>query len=272
MGNFSVLIHPHDRIILAIREHIGTEEAVGVGGGEGVGVDEPADGRIIVAALEVVEARLAVVVITTVAQWVDVPDEGGIRGLFAVSTMHGVVAPRAVGAAAQRNAADNDDDLWLCADGCTHHSDHLSISLRAVLLHRPLAESPIFRVTGWNFSLFCRSIRNLDTVSTMIKIFCRIVAQISVFHRKHVTMMRVKPFSFILHLSVPIIYNPIRQVAECLSGHVENLICLRREKIAFVYLNSSIYVIPANVYCTCIVSIIYLHTQRHSCIVQDILL
>ena len=24
------------------------------------------------------------------------PDEGGIRGLFAVSTMHGIVAPRAV--------------------------------------------------------------------------------------------------------------------------------------------------------------------------------
>ena len=129
-----------------------------------------------------------------------------------------------------------------------------------------------FLFTGWNFALFCHSIRNLNTASTMIKIFCRIVAQISVFHRKHVTMMRVKPFSFILHLSVPIIYNPIRQVAECLSGHVENLICLRREKIAFVYLNSSIYVIPANVYCTCIVSIIYLHTQRHSCIVQDILL
>ena len=84
--------------------------------------------------------------------------------------------------------------------------------------------------------------------------------------------MLVKPFSFILHLSVPIIYNLIRQVAERLSSHIENLICLRREKIAFVYLNSSIYVIPANVYCTCIVSIIYLHTQRHSCIVQDILL
>lgn len=67
------------------------------------------------------------------------PDEGGIRGLFAVSTMHGVVAPRAVGAAAQRDAAGNDDDLWLCADGCTHHSDHLFISLRAVLLHRPLS-------------------------------------------------------------------------------------------------------------------------------------
>ena len=65
------------------------------------------------------------------------PNEGGIRSLFAVSTMHGIVAPRAVGAAAQRDTADNDDDLWLCADGCTHHSDHLSISQRAMLLHRP---------------------------------------------------------------------------------------------------------------------------------------
>ena len=65
------------------------------------------------------------------------PDEGSIRSLFAVSTMHGIVAPRAVGAAAQRDAADNDDDLWLCADGCTHHSDHLSISQRAVLMHCP---------------------------------------------------------------------------------------------------------------------------------------
>lgn len=84
------------RVILAIREHIGAEEAVGVGGGEGVGVNEPAVGKVIVPALEVVKARLTVVVIAAVAQRVDVPDEGGIRGLFAVSTMHGVVAPRAV--------------------------------------------------------------------------------------------------------------------------------------------------------------------------------
>ena len=75
-------------------------------------INEPAVGEVIVPALEVVEARLAVVVITTVAQWVDVPDEGGIRGLFAVSTMHGIVAPRAVGATAQRDTADNDNDLW----------------------------------------------------------------------------------------------------------------------------------------------------------------
>ena len=332
MHPFTGWIATIHRIILAICEHIGAEEAVGIGGGEGVRIDEPAVGEVVVPALEVVKARFAVVVITTVAQRVDVPDEGGIRGLFAVSTMHGVVAPRAVvvgrgeravrvqqrndvalrvkdvvverrgravvvdhgerlaavvvheleglhrlvnrivavarlpllahdlagergigigrralvggrvdllaaadtghvvgigdllavhrcggelaalrpregivlavvvrdgvaggwevarlrlpliqdilgravcrhareqvrprgirvakglrdravlrdaadvarrvvGAAAQRDAADNDDDLWLCADGCTHHSDHLSISLRAVQQHRPL--------------------------------------------------------------------------------------------------------------------------------------
>lgn len=130
-------INPHDRVILTIREHIGAEEAVGVGGSEGVGVNEPADGRVIIAALEVVEAGLGVVVIATVAQGIDVPDEGGRSVLHTFVIVHGVVAPRAVGAAAQRNAAGNDDDLWLCADGCTHHSDHLSISQRAVLMHRP---------------------------------------------------------------------------------------------------------------------------------------
>ena len=130
------MVNKHNRVILTIREHIGAEEAVGVGGGEGVGVDEPAVGKVVVPALEVVETRFAVVVVAAVTQGIDVPDEGGIRGLFAVSTMHGIVAPRAVGAAAQRNAADNDDDLWLCADGCTHYSDHLSISQRAVLMHR----------------------------------------------------------------------------------------------------------------------------------------
>ena len=92
----TIMIHKRNGIILTICEHIGAEEAVGISGGEGVGVDEPAVGKIVVPALEVVKARLAVVIITTVAQWVDVPDEGSIRSLFAVSTMHGVVAPRAV--------------------------------------------------------------------------------------------------------------------------------------------------------------------------------
>ena len=57
------------------------------------------------------------------------PDEAGGGVLLSVCIVHGVVAPRAVGAAAQRDAAGNDDDLWLCADGCTHHSDHSSIFL-----------------------------------------------------------------------------------------------------------------------------------------------
>ena len=47
------------------------------------------------------------------------------------------VARRVVTVAAQRDTTGNDDDLWLCADGCTHHCDHLSIFLRAVLMHRP---------------------------------------------------------------------------------------------------------------------------------------
>ena len=96
MSNFSILIRPHDRVILAIREHIGAEKSVGISGSEGVGVNEPAVGKVVVPALEVVEARFAVVVIPAVTQGVDVPDEGRIRGLFAVSTMHGVVAPCAV--------------------------------------------------------------------------------------------------------------------------------------------------------------------------------
>ena len=311
-----MLITKQDRIILAICEHVTIQNATNIRSYICIRINEPAVGEVIVPALEVVKARFAVVVIAAVAKGVDVPDEGRIRGLFAVSTMHGIVAPRAVvvgrgeravrvqqrndvalrvedivierrgravvidhgerlvavvvdklerlvapslphdlagergvvvrravdrfagadtghvisigdllavdrrggelaalrpregivlavvvrdgvaggwevarlrlpliqdilgravrrhareqvwprgvrvaeglrdravlrdaadvarrvvGAAAQRDTADNDDDLWLCADGCTHHSDHLSISLRAVLVHRPLA-------------------------------------------------------------------------------------------------------------------------------------
>ena len=109
-------------------------------------INEPAVGKVVVPALEVVKARFAVVVIAAVTQGIDVPDEGGRSVLHTFVIVHGVVAPRAVGAAAQRDAAGNDDDLWLCADGCSHHSDHLSIFLRAVPMHRPLDEFPIYRV------------------------------------------------------------------------------------------------------------------------------
>ena len=89
-------INPHDRVILTICEHIGAEEAVGVGGSEGVGVNEPAVGKVVVPALEVVEARFAVVVVAAVTQGIDVPDEAGLRNLRAFVIVHGIVAPRAV--------------------------------------------------------------------------------------------------------------------------------------------------------------------------------
>ena len=61
-----------------------------------VGVNEPAVGKVIVPALEVVEARFAVVVIATVAKRVDVPDEAGLRNLRTFVIVHGIVAPCAV--------------------------------------------------------------------------------------------------------------------------------------------------------------------------------
>ena len=85
-----------NRVVSTVREHIATQKASCIRRSICIRIDEPAVGKVIVPALELVEARHAVVVITTVAQWVDVPDEGSIRGLFAVSTMHGIVAPRAV--------------------------------------------------------------------------------------------------------------------------------------------------------------------------------
>jgi len=107
-----MLITKQDRIILAICEHVTIQNATNIRSYICIRINEPAVGEVIVPALEVVKARFAVVVIAAVAKRVDVPDEGRIRGLFAVSTMHGIVAPRAVGAAAQRDTADNDNDLW----------------------------------------------------------------------------------------------------------------------------------------------------------------
>ena len=62
-------------------------------------------------------AGLGVVVIAAVTQGIDAPDEGGQSILRAFVIVYGVVAPRAVGAAAQRDTAGNNDDLWLCVNG-----------------------------------------------------------------------------------------------------------------------------------------------------------
>ena len=59
-------------------------------------IDEPAVGEVIVPALEVVEARFAVVVVTAVTQGIDVPDEAGLRNLRTFVIVHGIVTPRAV--------------------------------------------------------------------------------------------------------------------------------------------------------------------------------
>ena len=85
-----------NRVVSTVREHIATQKAPCIRRSICIRIDEPAVGKVVVPALEVVKARLTVVIVTTVAKRVDVPDEGRIRGLFAVSTMHGVVAPRAV--------------------------------------------------------------------------------------------------------------------------------------------------------------------------------
>ena len=63
------------------------------------------------------------------------------------------VARRVVGAAVQRDAAGNDNDLWLCADGCTHHSDHLSIFLRwRCKSTASTSYSKLLPLLGYNFN------------------------------------------------------------------------------------------------------------------------
>ena len=182
-----MLITKQDRIILAICEHVTIQNATSIRSYICIRIEEPAVGKAVVPALEVVEARFAVVVIATVAKRVDVPDEGRIRGLFAVSIVHGIVAPRAVGAAAQRNAADNDDDLWLCAGGCTHHSDHLSISQRAVQQHRP-RDILSLSTTGYGCKLFQLAITQL------IDLFCKQLAFLfrAAATRNHPLPIRIK--------------------------------------------------------------------------------
>ena len=107
-----MLITKQDRIILAICEHVTIQNATNIRSYICIRIDEPAVGKVVVPALEVVEARFAVVVIAAVTQGVDVPDEAGGSVLHTFVIVHGVVAPRAVGAAAQRDTSGNDDDLW----------------------------------------------------------------------------------------------------------------------------------------------------------------
>ena len=67
-ANSSDIISIPDWVILAICEHIGGENTVGVCSGKCVGIYEPAGFRVIVPALEIVQPRLDVVVISPVPQ------------------------------------------------------------------------------------------------------------------------------------------------------------------------------------------------------------
>ena len=93
---FSIFIAKIYRIIGTIRKHVAFEELGNISRYDPIRIDEPAVGKVVVPALEVVETRFAVVVIATVAKRVDVPDEAGLRNLRTFVIVHGIVAPRAV--------------------------------------------------------------------------------------------------------------------------------------------------------------------------------
>ena len=69
-------VSPRGRVVPAVGEHIIAEEAL-AGGGVGVGVDESADGGVVVAGLEVIEPGFGVVDIAAVAQGIDLCQGAG---------------------------------------------------------------------------------------------------------------------------------------------------------------------------------------------------
>ena len=75
---FSIFIAKIYRIIGTIRKHVAFEELGNISRYDPIRIDEPAVGKVVVPALEVIEAGLGVVVIAAVAQWVEVGDAGGI--------------------------------------------------------------------------------------------------------------------------------------------------------------------------------------------------
>ena len=56
------LVMVYDRIVIAIREHVATEEAL-AGGGEGVCIDKSMDDGVVIAALEVIPSRFCLLLV-----------------------------------------------------------------------------------------------------------------------------------------------------------------------------------------------------------------
>ena len=58
------------RIVCTIRKHVAAEEAL-TSAGVGVGVDETANDRVVIAALEVIPSRFCLILVPAKAKWSD---------------------------------------------------------------------------------------------------------------------------------------------------------------------------------------------------------
>ena len=103
MGNLTIRIALVHRVIFAVCEHVGAQEAGCVGGGVTVGVYETSNLGVIVARLEIVEARLRVVIITAIAERIYVRQ----RSAAAYYLAPGVIGITRNNAAAAVDYADN---------------------------------------------------------------------------------------------------------------------------------------------------------------------
>ena len=59
-----------NRVVIAIREHVATEDAL-TGGCEGVRVDEAMDDWVVITALEVIPSRFCLILVPAKAKWSD---------------------------------------------------------------------------------------------------------------------------------------------------------------------------------------------------------
>ena len=75
----AAIVNTRNRIIIAVRKHIVPQQAL-AGAAVGVCVEEAADGGVIVAGLQVIEARFGIAIVTPVAKGV-LGSDGGVVAL-----------------------------------------------------------------------------------------------------------------------------------------------------------------------------------------------
>ena len=95
----SAWIKSTNRDIIAIRKHISSNETLTCRS-DTISIDESTKNRVIVSALQIIEARLRIVVVATVAEGVDVGDAVGSGNGIAIVVGDGEdLAPGVVGVA-----------------------------------------------------------------------------------------------------------------------------------------------------------------------------